>query len=44
MIFRQSTVNSEDKVRSGSKRTLDSYHETQKDTGLELLGSQSRSG
>jgi len=35
----------EAKVRSGSKRTLGSYHETHKwDTGLEPLGSQPGSG
>jgi len=30
----------EAKVRSGSKRTLSSYHETHKGTGLKPLGSQ----
>jgi len=34
----------EAKVRSGSKRTHGSYHETHKGTGLEPLGSQPGSG
>jgi len=34
----------EAKVRSGSMRTLGSYHETHKSAGLEPLGNQSGSG
>jgi len=34
----------EAKVRSGSKHTLGSYHETHKGTGLEPLGSHPKSG
>jgi len=44
LLFRGSGWSPEAKVRSGFRRTLGSYHETHKGTGLEPLDSHPESG